>query len=175
MAYIPAHSADRRHQLCRPRLLVGRHVGDQQRVRDRRGGARRLLSSFFWTYAFMQIPGGWLADRYRPRLIIATATILWGAFQALAALATGWGALLLARLGLGVAEGPVFPASGKLNAVWLPARERGRGAVLIDGGAQIFLERPSKFPSHRDLLFNPFFLPTGGTFSDLCVINVLAD
>src|SRR2546428_11654957 len=45
--------------------------------------------------------------------------------------------LLLARLGLGVAEGPVFPASGKLNAVWLPARERGRGAVLIDGGAPI--------------------------------------
>src|SRR5881296_4188027 len=76
-------------------------------------------------------------DRYRPRLIIATATILWGAFQAVAALATGWGALLLARLGLGVAEGPVFPASGKLNAVWLPARERGRGAVLIDGGAPL--------------------------------------
>ncbi len=92
-----------------------------------------ILSSFFWTYAFMQIPGGWLADRYRPRLIIAGATMLWGAFQALAALATGWGMLLLARLGLGVAEGPMFPASGKLNAVWLPARERGRGAVLIDG------------------------------------------
>src|SRR2546422_80786 len=96
-----------------------------------------ILSSFFWTYAFMQIPGGWLADRYRPRLIIATATILWGVFQAVAALATGWGMLLLARLGLGVAEGPVFPASGKLNAVWLPARERGRGAVLIDGGAPL--------------------------------------
>ena len=96
-----------------------------------------ILSSFFWTYAFMQIPGGWLADRYRPRLIIATATILWGVFQALAALATGWSMLLLARLGLGVAEGPVFPASGKLNAVWLPARERGRGAVLIDGGAPL--------------------------------------
>src|SRR5438094_5871168 len=85
----------------------------------------------------MQIRAGWLADRDRLRLIIATATVLWGAFQALAALATGWGVLLLARLGLGVAEGPVFPASGKLNAVWLPARERGRGAVLIDGGAPL--------------------------------------
>src|ERR1051326_1042537 len=96
-----------------------------------------ILSSFFWTYAFMQIPGGWLADRDRPRSILAAATVLWGAFQALAALATGWGVLLLARLGLGVAEGPVFPASGKLNAVWLPAGERGRGAVLIDGGAPL--------------------------------------
>ena len=96
-----------------------------------------VLSSFFWTYSLVQIPGGWLADRYRPRLIIAGATIMWGAFQALAALATGWVGLLLARLGLGLAEGPILPAGGKLNAVWLPARERGRGAVIIDGGAPL--------------------------------------
>jgi len=96
-----------------------------------------ILSSFFWTYALMQIPGGWLADRYRPRLIIAGAAIVWGAFQALAALATGFACLLLARLALGLAEGPIFPTGGKLNAVWLPAKERGRGAVLIDGGAPL--------------------------------------
>jgi ACS family D-galactonate transporter-like MFS transporter len=96
-----------------------------------------ILSSFFWTYALMQIPGGWLADKYGPRPIIAGATILWGVFQALAALATGWAGLLLARLGLGLAEGPAFPAGGKLNAVWLPAKERGRGAVIIDGGAPL--------------------------------------
>jgi MFS transporter, ACS family, D-galactonate transporter len=96
-----------------------------------------ILSSFFWTYALMQIPGGWLADRYGPRRVIAGAAILWGAFQALAALATGSVGLLLARLGLGFAEGPTFPAGGKLNAVWLPAKERGRGAVLIDGGAPL--------------------------------------
>jgi ACS family D-galactonate transporter-like MFS transporter len=96
-----------------------------------------ILSSFFWTYAFMQIPGGWLADTYGPRRVVAGATILWGAFQALAALATGFSGLLLARLGLGFAEGPTFPSGGKLNAVWLPAKERGRGAVLIDGGAPL--------------------------------------
>src|SRR5215471_9541157 len=96
-----------------------------------------ILSSFFWTYALMQIPGGWLADRYGARPVIAGGTILWGAFQALTALATGWVGLLLARLGLGLAEGPTFPAGGKLNAVWLPAKERGRGAVLIDGGAPL--------------------------------------
>ena len=96
-----------------------------------------ILSSFFWTYAPMQIPGGWLADKYGPRRIIAGAAILWGAFQVLGDLATGWVGLLLARLGLGLAEGPTFPAGGKLNAVWLPAKERGRGAVLIDGGAPL--------------------------------------
>lgn len=96
-----------------------------------------IFSSFFWTYAFMQVPGGWLADRYKPRVVIAGAAILWGAFQALAAVATSATGLLLARVGLGFAEGPTFPAGGKLNAVWLPPRERGRGAVLIDGGAPL--------------------------------------
>src|ERR1700726_2845392 len=47
-----------------------------------------ILSSFFWTYAFMQVPGGMLADRFKPRIVIASATIFWGAFQALATGAT---------------------------------------------------------------------------------------
>lgn len=96
-----------------------------------------ILSAFFWSYALMQVPGGWLADRYRPRAIIAGSAILWGAFQAGTALVTGYIGLLLARVGLGLAEGPIYPASGKLNAVWLPARERCRGAVIIDGGAPL--------------------------------------
>src|SRR6201993_679435 len=58
-----------------------------------------ILSSFFWTYAFMQVPGGMLADRYKPRIVIALATIFWGAFQAIAAGATNWAVLLLHRLG----------------------------------------------------------------------------
>jgi ACS family D-galactonate transporter-like MFS transporter len=96
-----------------------------------------LFSAFFWSYALMQVPGGWLADRYRPRLIIGCSAMLWGAFQAATALVTGWFALLWMRVGLGLAEGPIYPASGKLNAVWLPAKERCRGAVIIDGGAPL--------------------------------------
>jgi ACS family D-galactonate transporter-like MFS transporter len=37
----------------------------------------RILISFFWTYAFMQVPGGVLADRYKPRIVIALATVGW--------------------------------------------------------------------------------------------------
>ena len=56
-----------------------------------------LLSAFFWTYAFMQVPGGMLADRFKPRIVIALATLGWGFFQAIAAVCTGWVALLLTR------------------------------------------------------------------------------
>jgi MFS transporter, ACS family, D-galactonate transporter len=59
-----------------------------------------ILSSFFWTYAFMQVPGGMLADRYKPRIVIALSTVGWGFFQTIAAMATNWPMLLFTRLGL---------------------------------------------------------------------------
>lgn len=96
-----------------------------------------LLSSFFWTYCFMQIPGGMLADRFLPRSVIAGATIGWGAFAALAAASTGWITMLLTRLGLGLAEGPIYPAGAKLIGMWMTPTERGRAAALLDGGAPL--------------------------------------
>src|SRR6201992_495451 len=96
-----------------------------------------ILSSFFGTYAFMQVPGGMLADRFKPRIVIAVATVFWGAFQAIAALATNWWVLLLTRLGLGASEAPIYPAGGKLNGIWMTQTERGRGGTLLDGGAPL--------------------------------------
>src|SRR5260221_13959657 len=34
-----------------------------------------ILSSFFWTYALLQIPGVMLADRFKPRIVIAGSTV----------------------------------------------------------------------------------------------------
>jgi ACS family D-galactonate transporter-like MFS transporter len=96
-----------------------------------------ILSSFFWTYAFMQVPGGMLADKFKPRIVIAGATIGWGFFQAIAAASTSWVMLLLTRLGLGISEAPIYPAGGKLNAIWMTQNERARGATLLDGGAPL--------------------------------------
>ena len=96
-----------------------------------------ILSSFFWTYAFMQVPGGMLADKFKPRIVIAGATIGWGFFQAIAAASTSWVMLLLTRLGLGASEAPIYPAGGKLNAIWMTQNERARGATLLDGGAPL--------------------------------------
>ena len=96
-----------------------------------------LLSGFFWSYCAMQIPGGLLADRFLPRSVIAGATIAWGGFAALAAAATGWITMLLTRVGLGLAEGPIYPAGAKLIGMWMTPTERGRAAALLDGGAPL--------------------------------------
>lgn len=96
-----------------------------------------MLSAFFWSYALMQIPGGMLLDRFHTRGIIGAATVAWGLFQALGAASHNWLVLLLTRIGLGVAESPIMPAGAKLNGAWLTPNERGRGAVLVDGGAPL--------------------------------------
>src|SRR5436853_1699583 len=38
------------------------------------------VSAFNWSYALFQVPGGWLADRYGPRLILAAAVAWWSLF-----------------------------------------------------------------------------------------------
>lgn len=96
-----------------------------------------LLAAFFWPYAAMQIPGGMLADRYKPRIIITLSTVIWGVFEGLCAAASGWVLLLVARLGLGAAEAPIYPSGNKLIALWLTSKERSRGAALLDGGAPL--------------------------------------
>lgn len=96
-----------------------------------------ILSAFFWSYAALQIPGGWLIDKFGPRALITGATVGWGIFQTIAGLCTGGVTLLLSRIGLGAAEAPLFPAGAKLNSIWLSPRERGRGAVLMDSGAPL--------------------------------------
>lgn len=82
-----------------------------------------LLGSFFWTYLLLQIPGGWLLDRFGPRKIIGFAGVIWGGFQLLGGLATSGILLTVTRLGLGASEAPVFPAAAKLNSKWLPSKE----------------------------------------------------
>ncbi|WP_066110278.1 MFS transporter [Gallibacterium salpingitidis] len=96
-----------------------------------------ILSSFFWAYALLQIPGGWLVDKYGPRKMITGSTLLWGIFQTLAAFSTGGISLLFSRFMLGAGEAPLFPAGGKLNATWLSSKERGRGAVIMDCGGPL--------------------------------------
>ena len=96
-----------------------------------------ILSSFFWGYALMQVPSGWLADRLRPDKVIFGAALLWGLVQTLTGFATSSRIFIFLRVLLGIAEAPVMPSGSKLQAVWLTSKERGRGATILDSGAPL--------------------------------------
>ncbi|OFI36956.1 MFS transporter [Arthrobacter sp. SW1] len=96
-----------------------------------------LLSAFFWTYALMQVPVGWLIDKFGPRKMVTASCVGWGAATAASGMAGGFLSMFIARMAIGVTEAGVMPAGGKLNALWMHSKERGRGATILDAGAPL--------------------------------------
>jgi len=94
-----------------------------------------ILSAFFWGYAVMQIPAGWLADRFRTDVLLVVSALFWGIFQIITGFLSSGQAFMFVRALLGVSESPMYPASTKMQSVWLTSKERGRGAAVFDSGA----------------------------------------
>lgn len=63
-----------------------------------------ILSAFFFGYAFMQIPGGWLADRFGSRKVIIAAVLMWSVFTGLTGLAWSLTSLFLVRFVFGLGK-----------------------------------------------------------------------
>ncbi|MGH9971272.1 MAG: MFS transporter [Pyrinomonadaceae bacterium] len=84
-----------------------------------------LLSAFFWLYSFMQMPAGWLVDRFGVKRAYGFGFILWSIASACTGLAGGFGALIVLQLLLGVGQAVAFPASARAVANWFQNRERG--------------------------------------------------
>jgi len=92
-----------------------------------------LLSAFFWVYSFMQMPAGWLVDRYGVRRSYAIGYAFWSVVSGFTGLSTGVVSLIAARVLLGAGQSVAFPASARAVANWFPDRERGTvtGAYLM--------------------------------------------
>lgn len=86
-----------------------------------------LLSAFFWLYAFMQVPAGWVVDRFGVKWSYGAGFLFWSVASALTGFATGFVMLVVLRLALGVGQAVAFPASA--SAVSRAFRDRERGLV----------------------------------------------
>ena len=95
-----------------------------------------LLSSFFWSYALMQIPIGWAADRFNLRRLYAGAFIVWSVAQGFTGLARSFTALLAFRMLLGVGESIYLPGGTKIVSLLFSPKERGLPSGLFDFGSR---------------------------------------
>jgi MFS family permease len=64
-------------------------------------GMGLVLSAFFWTYAFLQLPAGWFIDKVGVRVSLALAVGWWSAFTIATGAARGLAQLVGVRLMLG--------------------------------------------------------------------------
>lgn len=96
-----------------------------------------VLSAFFWTYAFFQLPFGWIVDRLGARLTYTFACLWWSFFTALTSLAGGFASLLGCRWLLGIGEAGAYPSNAKATAEWFPKHERALASSIFDSGSRI--------------------------------------
>jgi MFS transporter, ACS family, glucarate transporter len=85
-----------------------------------------IFSAFGLTYAAMEIPSGWLIDRFGPRLVLTRVVVCWSFFTAATGLAWNFASMLAARLLFGAGEAGCFPGLAKTFSNWLPPEERAR-------------------------------------------------
>jgi ACS family D-galactonate transporter-like MFS transporter len=95
-----------------------------------------IFSVFFWSYAVLQIPVGLVLDRFGVMPIQRIGAALWSIATAVTALATGAAGIIAARVVLGIAEAPAFPANAKATGYWFPRNERGLATAIFDSAAK---------------------------------------
>src|SRR5579863_2600127 len=95
-----------------------------------------VLSSFFWGYLWLQLLGGWVADRFGGKRVLAVGVALWSiaTFLTPPAASISFGALLTMRALLGAGEALNFPAVHSIAARWTIGSERARAISLHFSG-----------------------------------------
>jgi MFS family permease len=96
-----------------------------------------LNSAFFWAYAVLQIPAGWVVDRYGVRLPYAVSFLFWCLASAATAFVRSVPQLLTLRVLLGAGEAVVAPASYRWIRFNFEEKQRGLAVGLYMTGTKI--------------------------------------
>ena len=123
-----------------------------------------ILAAFGWTYAALQVPGGWLVDRIPPRILYPVAIALWS----LATVGLGFvgsvAGLIGLRLLVGALEAPSYPINSRVVTTWFPERERATAVGFYTSGQFVGLAflSPLLYALQQAFGWQMVFLVTGG-------------
>ncbi|MDA5108007.1 MULTISPECIES: MFS transporter [Brevibacillus] len=95
-----------------------------------------LGTVFSWSYALMQLPSGWLIDRFGAKKVYSIAVIWWSLATFMTGAVSKMSSLIGARLLLGIGEAPCFPTAAKITSYWFPKKERGLATGIWDSSSK---------------------------------------
>lgn len=94
-----------------------------------------VFSSWSWCYALFQLPGGWLADRIKPKILVSLIVLFWSIATCLLGFASTFFVILGLRCLIGLFEAPSYPINSRVVTTWIPDAERAT-AIAIYTSAQ---------------------------------------
>jgi ACS family D-galactonate transporter-like MFS transporter len=115
--------------LALPDFIKSFHLSDVDRG--------TLNSAFFWAYAVLQIPAGWLVDRYGVKWPYAVSFLFWCLASTGTVFVRSVSQLTMLRVILGIGESVVAPASYKWIRFNFAEKERGLAVGLYMAGTKI--------------------------------------
>jgi MFS family permease len=94
-------------------------------------------SAFFWTYAALQIPAGWLVDRWGAKRSLTAGFVLWSIVAAGTGTSNTLVQLISMRLLLGVGEAVMTPAGMRWIRFNFPEHRRGTAIGIFMAAAKV--------------------------------------
>jgi len=100
-----------------------------------------IISAFGVIYGICQLPAGWLADRFGPRILLTVGIIGVGAAGLLAGMSPNYIVLLVSLALMGILGGGYHPASTTMISAAVAPRTRGQalGFHMVGGSVSYFL------------------------------------
>lgn len=119
-------------------------------------------SAFNAAYTFFQVPAGWMADRYGPRVILGVAIAWWSVFTAATGLAYGFASFTITRFLLASAK-PLHSLPPRApSCLGCPpgAARSGKASSMRVHGLELPLHPQSSFFSSRTTDGDRHYLPS---------------
>lgn len=95
-----------------------------------------LMAGFFWTYAMLQIPAGYIADKFGQKITLGMSLLWWSLATGMTGLAVGFKSMMGLRMFLGMGEAGAYPSNAGITAKWFPKQERATVGGLFDSGSK---------------------------------------
>jgi sugar phosphate permease len=96
-----------------------------------------ILGSFQISYALFQIPGGWIGDKFGPRVALTLVVTWWSIFTAATALTWNATSIIICRFLFGMGEAGAFPIATRSLSRWTLPSERGRAQGFTHAGSRL--------------------------------------
>lgn len=93
-----------------------------------------IFSAFAWTYAILQIPGGFVADKLKSRVLYAVIMAFWSLATLIQGMVNSFAALVGLRASIGVFEAPSYPINNLVVSRWFPEKERASAIGIYTSG-----------------------------------------
>jgi sugar phosphate permease len=97
---------------------------------------RTIFFAFFFAYALLQVPAGWLSDAFGARRMLALYVAVWSLATMSMGLVNGLAAIFMVRFVLGISQAGAYPTAAGVIKRWFPYGSRGRANSSVSMGGR---------------------------------------